>query len=184
MPMTDGVDEADKLPLICYQGAVPRRDRPAEVGDRVLLLDEHRTKPMSGGVALDYELLVEVRKCQHRGRGDSLLERVERSARIVGSSEPLLFEESSEGCSNGVVVVDELTVVARQSEEAPHRAWRTRPRLVMDRLYLGGIHGDADLGDDVAQVGDGPDADAEGALRVLDEEAVLLEHGEDGVQVA
>ena len=170
MPMTDGVDEADKLPLICYQGAVPRRDRPAEVGDRVLLLDEHRTKPMSGGVALDYELLVEVRKCQHRGRGDTLLECVDRSARIVGSSEPLLFEESSEGCSNGVVVVDELTLVARQSEEAPHRAWRTRPRLVTDRLYLVGIHGDVADSGVVADLEDLPPAFA--AIGRLIESAV------------
>ena len=52
----------------------------------------------------------------------------------------------------------------------------------MDRLHLGGIHGDADLGDNVPQVGDG--ADPKSALRTLDEKSVLLQDDEDGPQMA
>jgi hypothetical protein len=51
----------------------------------------------------------------------------------------------------------------------------------MDRLDLGWIHGNAVLGDDVAQVGNR--AHSESALGTLDEEAVLSQHGEDRVEV-
>jgi len=42
------------------EGAVSRRNWATEVGDRVLLLDEHRTKVMCGRVTLDDEWLVKV----------------------------------------------------------------------------------------------------------------------------
>jgi hypothetical protein len=51
----------------------------------------------------------------------------------------------------------------------------------MDRLDLGWIHGDADLGDDVPQVGNR--AHSESALGTLDEEAVLSQRGEDCAEV-
>jgi hypothetical protein len=45
-PVPDGMDEADELPLIGGEGAVPGRDRPAEEGDWVAVLYQHRPKPM------------------------------------------------------------------------------------------------------------------------------------------
>ena len=52
----------------------------------------------------------------------------------------------------------------------------------MDGLHLRRVHRDARLGDDMAEVGDG--RDAEGALGALDEELVLAQHGEDGSEMA
>ena len=45
-PVPDGVDEADEFPLISGEGAMPRRDRPAEEGKRMAVLDEHRAEPV------------------------------------------------------------------------------------------------------------------------------------------
>ena len=77
--------------------------------------------------------------------------------------------------------MDELAVVPRQAKEAPYCTRRAGLGLVLDRLHLGGIHGDAGLGDDMPQVGDG--GDPKSALRTLDEEPVLMQHGEDGTEV-
>jgi hypothetical protein len=56
-PVPDGMDEADELPLIGGEGAVPGRDRPAEEGDWVAVLYQHRPKPMGRGIALNDEHL-------------------------------------------------------------------------------------------------------------------------------
>ena len=60
-PMTNGEDEADQLPLVGGEGTVTRCHWPAEEGQRVLVLEEHRAEPVRGGVALDDERHVEVR---------------------------------------------------------------------------------------------------------------------------
>ena len=52
----------------------------------------------------------------------------------------------------------------------------------MDGMHLGWVHGDALLGDDLAEVQDR--GDVKGALHLLDEELVLSQHGEDGTEVA
>ena len=59
-PMTHGVDEANKLSLVCRERAMARCHRAAEEGDRVAVLDEHRAKAMGRGITLDVELLGEV----------------------------------------------------------------------------------------------------------------------------
>ena len=51
----------------------------------------------------------------------------------------------------------------------------------MDGLNLGGIHGDAGRGDDVAKVGHGVHPD--GALRALHEQTVLVEELEYDAEV-
>lgn len=43
--MSDGMDKADELPLVCSEGAVPGRHRPAEESDGVVVLDQHYPKP-------------------------------------------------------------------------------------------------------------------------------------------
>ena len=73
-------------------------------------------------------------------------------------------------------------VVAHKAKETMDRTCGARHRPVMDGLHLGRVHGDARLGDDVAEVGHR--GDAESALGALDEELVLAEHGEDGAQMS
>jgi len=46
MPVTDGVDEADELPLISGEGVMAGRDGAAEERHRVAVLNEHRAKPV------------------------------------------------------------------------------------------------------------------------------------------
>ena len=65
--MSDGLDQPNELALVRCQGAVAGRDRPAEIGDRMLILEEDCPKPMGGRVAFDDELLGEVRQGQHGG---------------------------------------------------------------------------------------------------------------------
>jgi hypothetical protein len=86
------------------------RDRPAEIGDRMLILEKDRPKAMGGHVALDDEPLGEVRQRQHGVRRHSGLKRLEGRLSIVVPEEPLL-EERGEGCRNLVVVVDELAII-------------------------------------------------------------------------
>ena len=59
--MMDGVDETDPFPFVGGEVTVSRRDGSAEVGDQVLLLDEHCPEPVGRRIALDDERLVEVR---------------------------------------------------------------------------------------------------------------------------
>jgi len=160
---------------------VAKSDRPAEIGDRMLLLDQHRTEPVRGRVALDNELLREVGQRQDRGRRDGELEGLERSSRVFGPCETLFLQERRKGCRDGAVAVDELAVVACQPEETTHRSSRTGLGPVMDRLDLRRIHGHTGRGYDMAEVGDG--IDAESALGALDEEAVLAQHVEHRTEV-
>jgi hypothetical protein len=59
VPMLDGLHHADELSLICRQLRVPLCDGPAEESHRSGALVEYNTEPVVGGVALDYEILVE-----------------------------------------------------------------------------------------------------------------------------
>jgi len=65
-PVPHGVHKPDQLLLVGREGAVARRDGPAEEGDGVALLDEHRAEPMRRSVAFDGERLGEVRHGEDR----------------------------------------------------------------------------------------------------------------------
>ena len=177
-PMPDGVNEADQFPLVSGERPVPRRGGAAEVGDGVFVLQQHRVEAMRQGVTLHHEGPGEVGQRQYQSRGDGGLEGLERRCGVSGPGEAALLQKGRQWSGDGAVVVDKLAVVSRQAQESPDRPSGTRLRPVSDRLDLGGIHGDAGVGDDVAEVGDG--GFPEGALRAFDEQVVLLQHAEDG----
>ena len=179
--MADGVDEANELPFVGSEGAVARSNRPAEVGDGMLVLDEHRPETVCRRVALDDERLGEVGQRQywrgcHRG-----LEGRERRGGLLGPDEALL-QERGERRRDRAIVVDEFAVVAREAQEPTQCTRRAGLGPVEDRLHLCRIHGYAGVGDDVAEVGDG--GDAERALGSLDDEAVVAQDGENDAEVA
>ena len=89
--MTDGVDEADELPLISGEGAMAGCDGAAEECNRVAILNEHHAEPMRRGVALDDERLGKIRHGEDRARGDRGLERVERRGHRLILGEAILF---------------------------------------------------------------------------------------------
>ena len=95
---------------------------------------------------------------------------------------PSFFKSAVRGGRDGAIVVDEFAVIAREAQEPPDRASGTRLRPVGHRLYLRGIHGHAGVGDDVAEVCDG--RRPKSTLGALDEQLVLLQHGEHGPEVA
>ena len=90
-PMMDGVDKADQFPFVGGEGTVSRHDGPAEVGDRVFLLDEHCPETVGRRIALDDERPVEVRQGQNRSRGDRGFEGLECRGGVDGPAEPFLL---------------------------------------------------------------------------------------------
>lgn len=111
--MAGGVNEADELSFIGGERTVMSHDRPVEVGNRVLVLDEHRPEAEGQGVAFDDKCLGKVGQHQDRGRRDCSLERLEDHGSGVILAKPLLLQECHEGCRDGAVVMDEFVVVAR-----------------------------------------------------------------------
>jgi hypothetical protein len=91
------------------------------------------------------------------------------------------FNRGQWGC-NRDVVVDKLALVARMTQEPLYSQRRPGFGLICHRLHLGGIHGDAGVGDDVPQIGDG--ALTYHAFGALGEEDVLLQHHEDGPKMS
>jgi hypothetical protein len=136
---------------------------------------------MGRGVTLDHKRLGEVRHGEDGSCGDHSLERTKSRDRLVILEEAILLEEGCQRHRDRAIVVDELVVVARQAEEAAHCSRRAKNRLVLDGLHLGWIHGDACLRYDVAEVGDG--GDAERALGALDEEALVAQLDEDSAKM-
>ena len=181
-PVTNGVHQPDEFALVCSERTMARSDGAAEEGDGVLVLEQHRAETVRLGVALDDKLLLKVGEGQHRCRGDGALERLESRGCVVGPHEAMLLKQRGQRGGNGAVVQDKLAVVPHQAQESPHSTRRTGLRPVRHRLHLGGVHGHALLGDDVAEVGDG--RHPEGALGAFDEQLVLLQHGEDSMEVS
>jgi hypothetical protein len=70
------------------------------------------------GVALHDEWLVEVMKGEHWGRGECVLEGVERRCSLVRLAEPILAQKGCQGSHDGAVPMEEHVVVAHQAEEA------------------------------------------------------------------
>jgi len=102
-PVTDDLDEADELPLISGQLGVLRRHGAAEGGDGPLALMEDYPEIGSCGIAVDDELVAEVRKLQDRCGCQGVLECVEGGRGVVRPTEPLL-EGSQRGGDNAVVL--------------------------------------------------------------------------------
>lgn len=152
-------------------------DGSAEDGHRVLILDEDDAEPVGGGVALDNELLGEVRKMHHRQNVTASLRASNSTATSVVQRKPSLCRR----VVKGAVVAHELAVVSRDAQESPHSPSRAWLWPVTDHLHLGGIHRHAIGGDDVPQVLDG--VDVEGTLGALDVELVMLKGGEDNSEV-
>jgi hypothetical protein len=109
-PVTNGVDEADELPLVCSERAVPGRNGPAKVGDRVALLDQDHLEAVGGRIALDDEALGEVRHGEDRGSSDGALEGLERCLCLGAPSEAILLEQGGERRGDGAIIVDEFAV--------------------------------------------------------------------------
>ena len=100
--------QPNELLLICCQSAVTRGDRPAEIGDRVVLLQQDRTEAVCGGVALHDEDLGEIRQRQHRGRCHGCLECLEGCLGVIIPGKAFLLQQGSEWCRDLAVVVDEF----------------------------------------------------------------------------
>jgi hypothetical protein len=165
MPVAHNLDEADELPLICGQLGVLWCDGPTVEGDGSAVLMQNNAEPCVGSVAVDDEGVVEVEQLQCRSLHQGLLEGDEGLFRLRAPRESRLLEQLREWVSHQTVVLDELTIVAREAKKASQRlhcggAW---PRL--DGLHLGRVHGHHAVGDDVAEVVDG--GGAEGSLALL-----------------
>jgi hypothetical protein len=92
-----------------------------------------------------------------------------------------LVEKARQWSYDRAVVLNEATVVPRQPEEGANSAHRSQRWPVQHRLDLLLVHGHASHRDDVAKVGDLPVAKR--ALRLLNEEVLLLQGGENGADV-
>ena len=80
------------------------------------LMEDH-AEPGSRGIAVDDELVAEVRKLQDRCGCQGVLECVEGGRGVVRPTEPLLEEGSQRGGDNAVVV-DEASLVSCEADEA------------------------------------------------------------------
>jgi len=160
---------------------MPRRHQPAEEGDGVMLLQEDRTEPVRGRIALHHERLGEVGEREHQRCCDRSLERGEGGRGLLGPGESFLAEQGGEGSGDGTVVLDELAVIPGEAEEAADYTRRLGLRLVRHGLHLGRIHRHAPCRDRVPQVRDG--SGAERALGMLDEVPMLPQDVEDGAHM-
>jgi hypothetical protein len=67
--------------------------RPAEVGDGVLVLDQHRPETVSQRIALDDKRPCEIRQRQDRRGCNRGLEGLKSRSRLVVLGEPVLLEQ-------------------------------------------------------------------------------------------
>jgi hypothetical protein len=82
---------------------------------------------------------------------------------------------------DGAIVSNETVVVASQPQEGADCAHYGGQRSVDDCLHLVLVHGDACVGDHMAEVGDF--CVIESTLGSLHEQLVFLQHGEDESEV-
>jgi hypothetical protein len=153
-----------------------------EISNSPAALMQYCTHPGAGGVALQHERLVKVGQLQDRGCRESLLQRVKRPCCLVRPLKCSLSQQVSQWLCYCIIVFDEAAIIAGESQEPSHISNRSRLRPVQDSLHLSRIHGDTILGDDMAQVTQC--ALAESTLGMLDDEVLLLQLGEDKVEVA
>ena len=113
--MLDGVDENDELTLVCSKQAMSWRHWPTEVGDRLLIREQHRPKAMSRGITLDDEWPCEVRKSQDGCRGDHGFKGQESHGGLAVLGEAILLEQRRQWGCDGAEVVDKLAVVSRKA---------------------------------------------------------------------
>jgi hypothetical protein len=134
------------------------------------------------GIALDHKLLIEGRELKKQDRGECVLQSPERAVGVVVSLKRLLAQDSCQWRGDRAEAFDEPMIVARQLKECPDRARRVGRQLVLDGLNFLRVDLDAVCRNHMPEVGH--HALAERTLRLLDEEAVLLQLGEDEVDVA
>jgi hypothetical protein len=79
---------------------------------------QNSAEPRAGSVVVDDEGGVEVGQLQRRSLHQGLLEGDEGLFRICVPRESLLLEQLREWASHQAVVLDELTVVAREAKKA------------------------------------------------------------------
>jgi hypothetical protein len=107
-PMSDRLYKPDQLPFIGGELEIARREWSAEEGAGTCALVEDCPEPRSGSIAVDREWPVKVQKMEYRGSGESPLEAIEHYCHL-----PLL--EQLGGGGDGAVVLDEMTVVPRET---------------------------------------------------------------------
>lgn len=86
----------------------------AEESDGAGTLVKHRAKAGARRVAVHGERLLEVRKMQHRGNRQGLLEGVERRGGLVVPREHVFPEQLSEGRGNGPDVLNKAAIEPRR----------------------------------------------------------------------
>jgi hypothetical protein len=88
--MPNGVHKVDELALVCCEGVMMWCHRPAEIGDGVLVLDQHHSKTICRRIALDDERPCEIRQRQNRRGCDRGLECLKSRRRLVVPGETVL----------------------------------------------------------------------------------------------
>jgi hypothetical protein len=149
-------------------------DLATEESDWTVTLMEHWPHVEDRGVAFQHEITVDIWQLQHRRRSQRPLQGVERRLRLIRPVESCLVKKPCQGFGDDVVISDEAPIIVREAEKAADGAHRC--------LHLGRVHSNAVFRDNVAEVGH--DALTKGALGSLDEEGVLLQLGEDNMEVA
>ena len=151
--MTNGLYQADQLPLVGRQVDVTGREGTAEVGEGPDALVEDGAEPCARRVAVDHEGLSKVWHLKNRSCGQSALERLECRRRIVVPHKRVPPQETREWGGDDAEVLNEFPVVAREAEETTQATGRARQGPRSHDGDLVSVHGDATLGDHVAQVG-------------------------------
>jgi hypothetical protein len=106
---------------------------------------------------------------------------VERHLGLGPPPECILAEEVRQRCRNRPVVLNKAAVVPCQAEERADNMHCSQRRPVQHHLDLSLVHGHAGGRNDMDEVGDL--LAVERALRLLDEETVFLQGGEDSADV-
>src|SRR4051812_28582678 len=110
--MTNGLDKANKLPLVCCQHKMARSERPAEEGEGPIALMKHGAKTGARGVTVHHEWTVEVGHLEDGARREGPLEGLERRRRLVVPSKGIAAKQPREGRRDEPELPDKLPVVA------------------------------------------------------------------------
>ena len=93
-PVAYGLDEPDQLTFISRELEMTCSERPAEEGERSVVLVENCAEPDARRITVHGELLCEVSHLEYGAYRQSLLERLEHHVRLIGQSECILAQEA------------------------------------------------------------------------------------------